>query len=56
MAAQRKYDLYSDRFRAATYETFAQMREENPVIRQPGLGGEACASSSTTVARRHETT
>ncbi|MGH3010065.1 MAG: cytochrome P450 family protein [Gaiellaceae bacterium] len=34
---ERKYDLYSDAFRGAAYETFAQMREHDPVFRQPGL-------------------
>ena len=36
----RKYDLYSDAFRADTYATFARMREEDPVLCQPGLDGE----------------
>jgi cytochrome P450 len=36
----RKYDLYSDAFRATTYETFAAMREQDPILRQPGLDGE----------------
>jgi cytochrome P450 len=35
----RKYDLYGDAFRASTYETFARMREEDPVLRQPGIDG-----------------
>jgi cytochrome P450 len=35
-----KYDLYSDAFRADTYEIFAQMRELDPVFCQPGLDGE----------------
>jgi cytochrome P450 len=39
MATVRKYDLYSERFREATYETFAQMRAEDPVFRQPGIDG-----------------
>src|SRR5579872_5597440 len=39
-AAERKYDLYSDAFRADTYATFARMREENPAFRQPGIDGE----------------
>src|SRR5579862_6794796 len=38
--AARKYDLYSDAFRADTYATFAQMRENDPVFCQPGLDGE----------------
>jgi cytochrome P450 len=40
MAATQKYDLYSDRFRAETYETFARMRAEDPVFCQPGIDGE----------------
>jgi cytochrome P450 len=40
MAVTRKYDLYSDRFRAETYATFAQMRAEDPVFAQPGIDGE----------------
>jgi len=36
----RKYDLYSDDFSAHTYETFARMRESDPVFRQPGIDGE----------------
>jgi cytochrome P450 len=36
----RKYDLYSDAFRADTYTTFAQMREHDPVFCQPGVDGE----------------
>jgi cytochrome P450 len=38
--SQRKYDLYSDAFRANPYATFAAMRAEDPVFRQPGLDGE----------------
>ena len=37
----RKYDLYSPAFRADPYRVFAQMREHDPVLRQPGLDGEA---------------
>jgi cytochrome P450 len=37
---ERKYDLYSDAFRADTYATFARMREQDPVFCQPGLDGE----------------
>ena len=37
---ERKYDLYSDAFRAATHETYAAMREHDPILRQPGLDGE----------------
>jgi len=40
MATGRTYDLYSPGFRAATHETYARMREESPVHRQPGLDGE----------------
>src|SRR6478672_13711630 len=40
MATAGKYDLYSDAFRADTYATFAQMRENDPVLCQPGLDGE----------------
>jgi cytochrome P450 len=40
MAQGRTYDLYSPAFRATTYETYARMREESPVHRQPGLDGE----------------
>src|SRR5689334_1613382 len=36
----RKYDLYSDEFRADTYATFARMREHDPVFCQPGIDGE----------------
>jgi cytochrome P450 len=37
----RKYDLYSDAFRADTYAIFARMRAEDPVLCQPGLDGES---------------
>jgi cytochrome P450 len=37
---ERKYDLYSDDFRSRTYETFAQMREQDPILCQPGIDGE----------------
>ena len=40
MTTARKYDLYSDRFRAETYSTFARMREEDAVFCQPGIDGE----------------
>ena len=39
MATSQKYDLYSDAFRASTYETYAEMREHDPVFCQPGLDG-----------------
>jgi cytochrome P450 len=35
----RKYELYGDEFRSCAYETFAEMREHDPVVRQPGLDG-----------------
>src|SRR5579862_3296624 len=38
--AGRKYDLYSDAFRADTYATFARMRGQDPVLCQPGLDGQ----------------
>jgi cytochrome P450 len=40
MAATRKYDLYSDEFRATSYETFARMRAEDPIFCQPGIDGQ----------------
>ena len=40
MATARKYDLYSDTFRADTYAIFARMREQDPVLCQPGMDGE----------------
>jgi cytochrome P450 len=40
VATERKYDLYGDEFRAATYETFAEMRERDPVLLQAGIDGE----------------
>jgi cytochrome P450 len=39
MTEPRKYDLYGDEFRAATHETFARMRAEDPVCRQPAVDG-----------------
>jgi cytochrome P450 len=36
---ERKYELYSSDFREKTYETYAAMREHDPVFRQPGLDG-----------------
>ena len=40
MSATRRYDLYSHEFRRSTHETYARMRDESPVHRQPGLDGE----------------
>jgi cytochrome P450 len=36
---ERKYDLYSERYRAESYETFARMREDDPVFCQVGFDG-----------------
>ncbi len=36
---ERKYDLYSYEFREQTHETYATMREQDPVFKQPGLDG-----------------
>ena len=36
----RKYDLYSEEFRADPYAVFARMREHDPVLCQPGIDGE----------------
>jgi len=41
METVRKYDLYSDRFRAETHSIFAEMREHDPVLHQLGLDGES---------------
>ena len=40
MSSPERYDLYSHEFRVATHETYARMRVESPVHRQPGLDGE----------------
>jgi cytochrome P450 len=37
---ERKYDLYGPEFRADPACVFAQMREQDPVLRQPGFDGE----------------
>ena len=39
-STERKYELYSSEFRADPYGVFAQMREQDPVLCQPGLDGE----------------
>lgn len=39
-SVSRKYDLYSEDFFPNAYETFAQMREHDPVLFQAGLDGE----------------
>lgn len=36
----RKYELYSEEFRADPYAVFARMREHDPVFSQPGIDGE----------------
>jgi cytochrome P450 len=36
---ERKYDLYSDAFRADPFSVFARMREQDPILSQPGLDG-----------------
>ena len=40
-STQRKYDLYGPEFRADPQRVFAQMREHDPVICQPGIDGES---------------
>ncbi|HET9675761.1 MAG TPA: cytochrome P450, partial [Gaiellaceae bacterium] len=40
MATTQKYDLYSEEFRANRFETYARMREQDPVLLQPGIDGE----------------
>ena len=40
MATSQRYDLYSSDFRTTTHETYARMREQDPVLCQPGLDGE----------------
>jgi cytochrome P450 len=40
MPTTQRYDLYSHEFRVATHDTYALMRKESPVHRQPGLDGE----------------
>src|SRR5436190_16294060 len=39
-SVELKYDLYSGRFRADAYATFAEMRERDPVLCQPGIDGD----------------
>ena len=38
--AERKFDLYSQEFKANAYQTFAKMRQAHPVFQQPGLDGQ----------------
>lgn len=40
MSTAPRYDLYSHDFRRSTPETYARMRSETPMHRQPGLDGE----------------
>ena len=40
MATTQKYDLYSEDFRARRFDVYAQMRERDPVLLQPGIDGE----------------
>jgi cytochrome P450 PksS len=37
---KRRYELYSPEFRVDPYRVFAQMREHDPVLCQPGVDGE----------------
>ena len=39
-STKRKYELYSPEFRVDPYRVFAQMREHDPVLCQPGVDGE----------------
>jgi cytochrome P450 len=40
VATTQKYDLYSEEFRANRFEVYARMREQDPVLLQPGIDGE----------------
>src|SRR5262245_9420954 len=39
METSQKYDLYSSDFRETTHATYARMRRDDPVLRQPGIDG-----------------
>jgi len=39
-STERKYDLYGPEFRADPQRVFAQMREHDPILCQPGIDGE----------------
>ena len=39
MTHQQNYDLYSQTFKANAYQTYALMRQNTPVLYQPGLDG-----------------
>ena len=38
-STERKYDLYGPEFRADPYSVFAQIREQEPILRQAGFDG-----------------
>jgi cytochrome P450 len=40
VSATQKYDLYSEEFRANRFDVYARMREQDPVLLQPGIDGE----------------
>ena len=40
-STQRKYELYGPEFRADPQRVFAQMREHDPIICQPGIDSES---------------
>ena len=40
MSSTRKYELYAKEFRKSSHATFAQMRVEDPIVKQAGLDGE----------------
>ena len=40
MSVIRKYDLYSGEFRRNSHATFAQMRAQDPILKQIGIDGE----------------
>jgi cytochrome P450 len=39
MTTERKHDLYSQEFKANSHRVFAQMRQDDPILCQPGLDG-----------------
>jgi cytochrome P450 len=40
VATTQKYDLYGEEFRANRFDVYARMREQDPVLLQPGIDGE----------------
>ena len=40
-STERKYDLYGPEFRADPHRVFAQMRERDPILCQPGIDGKS---------------